>query len=286
MPLITYNSGFKLNMSNFNQWEEINVANAATSTTTSLVVFALDCIMKTCKVVNISTNNGAIGLITSTRGVIFDCDISASGSGTAPVAVSLTTTTTRLIACRIIAAGTNGVGVTSTTGQPTVMGNVIYGCGSHGYAVTSSSGSPTIIFNTITANGGDGINIITGTTGLQMIFGNMITDNVGDGVDFTTVDVPGFVAYNRTRDNSANSVTNGGYAAGAGAPGNWILGTKFGDVTTDTGGASTDYTNSGSNDYSLIFASPATNVGFLPYASIGAMQRASTAGSGTGFFVQ
>jgi hypothetical protein len=75
------------------------------------------------------------------------------------------------------------------------------------------------------------------------------------------------VAYRRTRSN-ANGLANAG---------DWITATDYGAVTT-TGAASTDYTNAGGNDYSLVSSSPATSAG-IPYAaSIGALQRLQTGG--------
>jgi hypothetical protein len=106
---------------------------------------------------------------------------------------------------------------------------------------------------------------------LQCIVNNMITDNGGYGIDGVEAAKAVFAAYNRTRDNTSgadNLATD------------WLAATKYGHVTTDTGGASTDYTNSGSNDYTLISASPAKGVGIWPYRDIGALQRQESGGSG------
>jgi len=54
-----------------------------------------------------------------------------------------------------------------------------------------------------------------------------------------------------------------------------------GHVTTDTGGAETDYTGAGSTpfDLTLIADAPAKAAGTVPYLDIGALQRQEPAGS-------
>jgi hypothetical protein len=91
--------------------------------------------------------------------------------------------------------------------------------------------------------------------------GNMITDNTGDGIDMVSTSNAAFASNNRTRSN-ANGYNNAG---------DWLTATKYDDVTT-AGAASTDYVNSGSNDYTLILTSPATATGNPKYLDIGALQ--------------
>lgn len=70
---------------------------------------------------------------------------------------------------------------------------------------------------------------------------------------------------NRTRDN-----TNADLGFG-----DWPY---LGDVTTDTGGAETDYTDAASGDFRLISSSPAKGAGIPAYADIGALQRQESGG--------
>jgi hypothetical protein len=54
------------------------------------------------------------------------------------------------------------------------------------------------------------------------------------------------------------------------------------EVTTDTGGAATDYTNAGSGDFTLISGAPGRSAGFIDNIDIGASQHAESAGTGGG----
>jgi hypothetical protein len=108
----------------------------------------------------------------------------------------------------------------------------------------------------------------------QLVIGNHITDSTGWGIDCGydgTAQLAGIFIANRTRDNASGAIN--GFD-------DWATGTSIGHVTTDTGGPETDYTDAGSNDYTLISAAPAKGVGLVPYMDIGGLQRQEPAGGG------
>lgn len=103
----------------------------------------------------------------------------------------------------------------------------------------------------------------------------MITDNGGFGVDATAATNGVFLSNNRFRDNVMGAVTNAT---------DWVTATSYSQVTTDTGGAETDYVAAGSQDYRLINASPATGAG-APFSDIGGLQSTNgPAGAGGGAY--
>ena len=264
---ITYTTG-RLNITGtFIIVESLNVTSAASAAT---LTNGTDSAIRSCRVTNSSTNAAAVGINSAVaRGVVFDCDIELTGASGGGHALNAGNNSVRVIGNRI--KGGPAIGVIATFSS-IIIANTIFVSTGIGISMSSTTGAPTILFNTIVGGGSDGINIITGTTVLQCIVGNMITDNTGDGIDMVSTSNAAFAAYNRTRDN-ANGYANAG---------DWLTATKYGDVTTDTGGAPTDYVDAGTNDYRLIAASPATSAGIPAYASIGALQRdQTTSGGGT-----
>ncbi len=264
-PTITYTTG-RLNITGtFIIVESLNITSAASAAT---LTNGTDSAIRSCRVTNSSTNASAVGINSAVaRGVVFDCDVELTGGSGGGHAVNAGNNSVRIIGNRI--KGGPAIGVLANFSS-IIIANTIFASTGIGISMSSTTGAPTILFNTIVGGGSDGINIITGNTVLQCIVGNMITDNTGDGIDMVSTSNAAFAAYNRTRDN-ANGYANAG---------DWLTATKYGDVTTDTGGASTDYTDSGANDYSLIAASPATSAGIPAYASIGALQRDQTSSGG------
>ncbi len=269
MPFISYTSGRFNVTGTFVLLEGIRVG--ATSSTSTAVTLTSDSAMIRCSITHTGTAAGAIVVSGNLRSVLYDCDLFLDGASGGTAATTLLSANSTVDSCLITAKSSTANGINAASSS------TIYGCrilgqgtggGQHGIAMTITSGSPFIRNNTIRLWGGDAINIITGTTVLQKIIGNMITDNTGDGIDMVSTSNCAIAACNRTRDN-ANGYNNAG---------DWLTGTKYGDVTTDTGGPETDYTDATNHDHSLIFASPATNVNIPISASIGALQRASISG--------
>lgn len=73
---------------------------------------------------------------------------------------------------------------------------------------------------------------------------------------------------NRTRDNTTPRTGIGD-------------GVLVGEVTTDTGGAETDYTNAGAGNFRLITGAPGVSAGLIDYQDIGAYQQEPAAGGGS-----
>ncbi len=271
MPVLSYTTG-RFNFTNFWQLESVSI-NGATATTAQAVV-GTNSVVARCKIEYTSTTV-INALQTSTSAVVIDNDIIMSGAsgGNAGLVMG---NNSRAIGNRIAITSATAAGISLGNAAYAVVFNTIYG--GIGITTTNAAAILTALYNTIANCAGDGINVLTGTTGLQCFVGNMITDNTGDGIDMVSTSNGAFAAYNRTRDNAS------GYANA----GDWITASQFGDVTTDTGGASTDYTNAGSQDYTLIDGSPATNTAFPAYLSMGAWQKALSVALGGfwgGFFM-
>ena len=269
MPAITYTTGaLSGGGSDFIIYESLNISGAPSSGTISGI--GAGCAVARCVVVNSSTNAAAVGIRAGAATIIFDCDVSLTGASGGTAAIHTTSTFLRAVANRVKGGPAIGINVNNSSGH-VIVDNVVYASTGIGIA-SANTGGPCVIYgNTIVGGTSDGIDIVTGTTVLQCIINNMITDNGGYGIDGVSAANAIFAAYNRTRDNTSgadNLATD------------WLAATKYGQVTTDTGGASTDYTNSGGNDYSLIAASPATDAGQPAYRDIGALQRQEVAGGG------
>lgn len=220
-----------------------------------------------CKATNSGTNGSAAGITTSSNTIVYDNDAfmtGASGGNAAIVGAA-----GARVACNRVTA-TACIGITTPNGVAVVVDNLIYACGGIGISKISTGSISFIHGNTVVGGGGDGIDIVTGSTVLDMITNNMITDNTGNGIDGVSAANAIFASHNRTRDNSAadNSATD------------WLAATKYSQVTTDTGGASTDYTNTAGADYTLISASPAKGVGLFNFRDIGALQRQEPSSGG------
>ncbi len=267
MPTLTYNSTFRLIVSgSFFIMDCLNIVTAVSNYGTQVPV---DGVLARCKVTNSSTNAAATAITVPNRGVLFNCDALLTGGSGGTAAVNVIAAA----ACRILANRVSGPGVgilLGASGNFLVAFNTVYG-GTIPLSSNTVSSTLTVLYNTFVGGSGDGVDIITATTTLQVFLGNMVTDNGGYGFDFNNAAAAVFTVYNRTRDNTAGAIN---------LATDWVTGTNWNAVTTDTGTSATDYTAAGSNDYSLILASPATNAGFPFSASIGALQRDQAAVAG------
>lgn len=269
-PTISYTTG-RINVSG--QFIEIeNLYVTSTGGTSSTIALAANSAIFRCYVANSATAGGsaAVNTSTSAQTIVADCDLFQNGASGGATALVVQGSAAKVIGNRVRSATGAGISVRSSVA---VVNNTVYNCGTVGIIMDQTTGSPLIAYNTVYGCTGDGIDIITGTTPLQLVVGNMITDNGGWAVDFNSSAVAGYVMFNRTRDN-----TSGAYNLAT----DWVVATSTGNVTTDTGGASTDYVDAGGLDFSLIRLSPATSAGLPAYSSIGALQRDQTTASGGG----
>jgi len=269
-PTISYTTG---RITITGSWIVLECLSVTGNPSNAVVNMGSECCIKSCSVVNSSTNAAAIAISAGATGdETFDCDASLTGASGGTAAISAQAASSAVDSCRVTVTSSTAAGITCNN-TSIIYGNTIYGSGGPGIVMPTTSGRPWIRNNTIVGCGGDGIDIITGSTALQRVVGNMITDNGGYGVDFNSAAVGAFVAYNRTRDN-----TSGAYNLAT----DWVTATSYGNVTTDTGGPSTDYVDEPADDYNLIAASPATSASIPQYASMGALQRDQTGSGGSG----
>lgn len=201
-------------------------------------------------VVNCAFNNANTGghiavLVNTSNTGLVDCDVISAGTAQA---VNIGVGTSYAVGCRIKCSGSGGVGL-QIDQTASAVNNTIYECGGHGISVPSTGSSVTLIGNTVQGCGGDGIRLANGTTGNPRIVGNHLTDNGGYAINFQTSTCSKMLTHNRTRDNTSGAINGGG---------DWADGTSIRHVTTDNGTASSDYTASGSQDFSLL----STAVGF------------------------
>jgi len=268
LPTVSYTTGrFNASGSDFILYESLSLTSAATGPTLQT---GSSCAVKSCVIVNSGTNASSAGITPGAFNVIFDCDVSLTGASGGLAAINISGSGTRAIANR--ATGGTSIGI-SAPARAAIVDNLVYASTGIGISIAITNTEVLVYGNTVVGGSGDGIDNITGSIVLQAIVNNMITDNGGYGIDGVAAGNAIFAAYNRTRDNTSgadNSATD------------WLAATKYGHVTTDTGGAETDYTNAGSNDYTLISASPAKAAGWWPYRDIGGLQREEPASGGGG----
>lgn len=227
-----------------------------------------------CYVSNASTDSTAAAIMLySLYGAALDCDAEMTGASGGLAAIRMNDVGT-IAGCRIISPHASGVRVSN--GRGVLAFNVIPSPGVDGIEFVGTEVTDFLVCqnNTIYAAGRDGISVGNQAyTSPHIFINNHITDCTGYAFRSNysgTANIAALFANNRTRDNGGVSL---GFT-------DWLAGTAFSHVTTDTGGAATDYTNAGSNDLTLISAAPGKGVGLLPYTDIGALQRQESAGGG------
>jgi len=262
MPVVTYTTG-RLAMGAQTIVESLNLTSAHTASSGTLLAQA-SCLITRC-IVNCTGTSTTTSLAISGNSAnqlwILNNDISQTASSGTPTAMRALSNT-KISGNRIWA--TRGTAIElNVSGTPVITNNLIYN------SVTGINGSsapaPWIGYNTITGCSGDAIVMANGT--IPIIFGNMITDNGGWGVNFTAANI-GMVAYNRLRDNASGNYNNAT---------DWVAAMSYGDVTTDTGGPSTDYVDSSGGDFMLVATSLGVSAAFPFASSMGAFQRSQTA---------
>lgn len=269
MPVLTYTTGRINTTGAFITFESLDVLSAATSGAISLTA---NCVTRGCRVRNSSTNAAAVGIIMGggANTKVDDCDVSLTGASGGNAAITGTGNAHGISSSRISGGPAVGVKTRATT---VVENCLIFDSASHGIAMDNGNGAISVLSCTITANGGDGINVLTGTTGLQLFRNNMITDNGGAGINMVSTSNGAIIEYNRFRDNTSGNITNAG---------DWITATDRGNVTTDTGGPETDYVDAGTDNYNLIATSPGTSSASPYAASMGCFQRLQTSSGVSG----
>jgi hypothetical protein len=206
-----------------------------------------------------STGTSAKALTCSgIRATVLNCDLALLAASGGSVALDLSTSSGRAIGCRI--TGGTGFGV-SMANSTQLLKSLVYNS-SIGVDQASTSFNYLISANTITGCSSNGIRCILGNLGNQAIINNIITDNGGYGIEGTAASNSVLVAFNRMRDNVMGDIN---------LATDWVAATSYSQVTTDTGGPSQDFQNSGAANYTLVSTSPAIAKGVL-FSAIGAFQ--------------
>ncbi len=275
MPTISYSATYQLNNTGANNvFESINFTGNRSGAV--VTVAGSDSCIINCKVANSSTNASAKGVdITSTRGSVVNSDVSIGASGGTCAIDVANGTNCRVIGCRVTATGSVGIRCASNA---IIVGNTIYTCGTNGIYMNASTGTPVIAGNTIYGCAGDGINVINTATNPQFIVGNHVTDNGAYGINVNGASCAVMSAMNRTRDNTS------GASSGAA---DWFTGTSIRNVTTDSGGDTTDYTNPAGSppDLSLIAGAAGISGGYSYLNDIGANGTPIVTGGGGAYVI-
>lgn len=276
-PVIEYNAAARLSANGADRiiWRNLRVGVAGAGFSGAAMIVGADCVVHQCYVYNPSTNAAAVALSIAARSIVENSDFALTGASGGTAALQLSNVATKVVNNRIIDSQT--VGITAVNMGCVIVDNVFF------QAVVG----PCIAFTTATASHEIFIrgNTIQGkATGFQgpavslttpSYFGdNHITDMSAAAIlslQDATAQVPGWFSHNRFRDNTVNV---DGYD-------DWFSGSNIATVTTDTGGAATDYVDTTTNQYGLISAAPGVGKATVPNRDIGALQR-SPAGSGGG----
>lgn len=271
MPEISYTTGSLSLTGNNIVFESVYVTGAKNGNL-MVVNTGVQCILRGCLIENNNTGTSTCCIAASgTQATFVDCDIRLLAASGGASGINTSGSGNKLIACRITGKTASGVIVGNTT---LITDNAIYNSLIGIDMQSSASQVNTIYRNTITGCSSNGIKETIFITSSLPIMNNMITDNAGFGIDAGSTTNCVFVLYNRFRDNVMGNVTNSTDFVTA-------L-TAWGNVTTDTGGAETDYVAAGSQDYRLISTSPAITAGIPQFSDIGAVQSTNGPASGGG----
>lgn len=270
-PDIAYNSGFRLAVSG----TYIVVANIDMSHNVSgagFYVSGADCAVYNCRCVTTSTNAAATGAYSdSSQGMWTNCDFaSAASGGSCAFGAGIVGF---FHGCRATSPGATGF-LVSQNSAFTFTSCTAYGCGSHGFAAGHASSFLRMFHCTSQGNTGNGADILSTNTRIHFIEGCSLTDNGGYAIDLNGGAAGARVrlAGNRYRDNTSGTLD---------ATYDDTIATDFRAITTDAGGASTDYVDAATNkDFRLISTAAGYRQGFAYNANIGACGDNVAASSG------
>lgn len=218
-----------------------------------------------CYIVNSGTGASAYALASNDRIVMLDSDAELSGASGGLAAISVSSGLSSIIGCRVRDSQANGINA--------VISSAIIGCvvDADAVGIDITSTTTTHIFWVI------GNTVYGGTTAIRVananftttfaVIGNHLTDGSAYGIDSqyaATANLSAVISYNRFRDNTSG--TSNGFA-------DWATATDWGNVTTDTGGAETDFVAASAGDFNLVPNAPAIGKGVVPWLDIGALQR-------------
>lgn len=272
-PVIAYDATFRLSAAGAEKIIYQNLKITANVSNPTLAM-GIQCAVINCYISNSSANSSASCVTLNSDNVMENCDISLVGT-TTNIAVT-TSANSRVLFNRFLASAGFGVGIGGS--GTLILGNVFFDNVAKGaitITTTTVTHCWTIIANTI--YGADvGITVSNaGFTTLSYIGNNHITDCVGKAIESGydgTAQLACVFSHNRLRDNAGSPTINGFDG--------WLAATSFNHVTTDTGGAATDYTDAATDQYGLISGAPGAGAALPPNRDIGALQRAASGSSG------
>lgn len=264
-PVISYSGTFYLdaNACTHSIWMNLRITGGAPTQ----FYIKTNSIAYKVSIVTTSTSATLRAARADSKSMYLDCDCECTGATGTGGAFYQGDVDARFVGCHVIDSPSYGFQIHNYNGL--LIDCVIHYCADDGvyYSYTSDTGPKPFIYGlTIYGCGGDAISTYaTAYTSAPIILNCHLTDNTGYAFNSTyaTNNLSCAFAFNRTRDNGG--VTNGCT--------DWTTATNWGNVTTDTGGASTDYVNAGAGDFRLIAAAPGKASGIPPYRDMGALQR-------------
>lgn len=264
MPTIAYNSTKRLDASGADRivFEALNITG---NVVYHLCLVGTGCTFVNCKVTN-SSNNAAATCI-GTNGAdtdIIDCDCINTGDSTA-YAIQIGHSYCTVHSTRATCAG-YGIGVTSSS-SAIIVNCVFYSCTTAG--IYCGSAARIFPHNNTCYACGDGVRVQSGSTSKVTAIQNHITDSTAYAFNWNANTQQRVQVRNRTRDNASgvNDTST-----------DWSTGCTYRAVTTDNGAASSDYTNAGSADFTLVSTAVGLGAGLQPYSDIGAVGAVRSAG--------
>jgi hypothetical protein len=267
-PVIDYAATFRMAAtgSDYIVWRNIKITGAGAGVSAALLQIGAQCVAHQCYVANPSTNASAVGITMGTQSIVENCDVLMAGASGTLAGILGNSAHPRVIASRILDAPGAGILFTTGTSHCVALDNVFFAA-VVGPCIDATGNTGTLL--TLRGNTCQGkatavrVGAFTYTT-LPYFGDNHITDcttgilSLQDG----TSQLAGWFSHNRFRDNTANV---DGFD-------DWKTGGSAGEITTDTGGATTDYTDTTTNKYGLIAGAPGVKQASVPNRDIGAVQ--------------
>lgn len=226
--------------------------------------------MTQCKVVNSQSNSNAQAVAGDNECTLANCDFECSGA-LSNICVDFDD---RLCIsnCRVETVGSKCIAANTIV----ATNNILIGDSSAIGIQLNTTGTPSYIINNTAYQLGTFLTTPNGApTSAPVIINNHVTDcsKYIDNLYSATANVAMFEFHNRTRDNTTPRTGVGD-------------GMNIGEITTDTGGASTDYTDVATDDYTLISTAPGKAAGVVPFMDCGALQREEPAGGSSAAVTQ
>jgi hypothetical protein len=287
-PVITFSTGRWNSGSSDNViYQNLRIEGAYVAGTTGLLYLGAGNTVRQCSILDSGDHANAIGVgMAGVSVLLIDTDVTMTGA-TSTCAIDMAGTSSTVIGCRV--PSSTSVGIRCVTARCIILNTVVSTTTGDGIAFTSVTVAvqPPLIYGCTIYNCGTTATTGAGVSGAAYdytypfwVINTHITDCPIQAFYSPQTAVSSVFAQCRFRDNPATALTYVGFAA------NWINGTSWGDIATDSGGIATDFTNVGSGDFSPISTYVGREKGSPLYLDIGALQfKSPTAGGAinTGF---